>query len=105
MVQLNSSAEKSSKSRQSVIALERRRSPKKLPKFEMVDVTSRIIPMVVSKEPTNSEMGTFKLSFCKESLLLPDEAAAERVLETKIKAANKEMKGKGVENLDIVEGK
>lgn len=71
----------------------------------MVDVTSRIIPMVVSKEPTNSEMGTFKLSFCKESLLLPDEAAAERVLETKIKAANKEMKGKGVENLDIVEGK
>ncbi|EEF46192.1 conserved hypothetical protein [Ricinus communis] len=35
MDQLNSSAEKSSKSRQSDIALDKRKSPKKLPKFEM----------------------------------------------------------------------
>jgi len=69
MDQLNSSAERSSKSRQSVMALVRRMSPKTLPKFEIIEMTSRIISRVLIKDPTNWFTGTFKQLFWRSSVM------------------------------------
>ena len=52
------------------MALVSRKSPKKLPNRETVEVTFLIASMVVVREPTNWAAGTFKHSSTRKSLLL-----------------------------------
>lgn len=65
--QLNWSMERSSKSRQSEMALDRRRSPKALRKGEIMEATFCTAPMVVFTVPTNSDEGTSKHPELKRS--------------------------------------
>jgi hypothetical protein len=65
--QLNSSDDRSSKSRQSEMALERRTSPKTLTNGEIMEATCSTASIVLFTESTNSDEGTFKHSNGRKS--------------------------------------
>lgn len=65
--QLNWSAEESSKSRQSEMAVESRKSPSNLLNGEKMAITCRTTSMVERTELENSDEGTFKHSICTRS--------------------------------------
>lgn len=65
--QLSSSTEASSRSRQSVMAFESRKSPKKPANCDTTEVTCRRMSMVDWSAPVNWEFGTVRHSVCKKS--------------------------------------